>query len=50
MFKNAIKLAEAYLEDYRQEYELEDFDVSAFLQPALELDTEKFWQHQNEGK
>ncbi|MGL5872139.1 MAG: hypothetical protein ACRC2R_07180 [Xenococcaceae cyanobacterium] len=49
LFKNAIKLAEAYLEEYVKEYEFEDFDVLEFLQPALELDTEEFWQNQNEG-
>ncbi|BAU63982.1 hypothetical protein STA3757_13510 [Stanieria sp. NIES-3757] len=48
-FKNAIRLAETYLEEYKKEYDLQDFNVSEFLQPVLDLDTEEFWQQQNDG-
>lgn len=42
-FKNLIKQAEAQLQErhYRETSEL--------LQPALDLDDENFWQHQDEG-
>jgi hypothetical protein len=45
LFKNAIKLAEAYLEDCQMRRN----DALELLQPALELDTEDFWQHQDQG-
>jgi len=44
-FKNVIKQAETQL----KEYGLSQTEVSALLQPALNLDQENFWQHQNEG-
>jgi hypothetical protein len=44
-FKNLIRQAEAELE----KYELRPTDVGQLLQPALELDKDEFWQHQNAG-
>ncbi|MBE9170603.1 hypothetical protein IQ238_24830 [Pleurocapsales cyanobacterium LEGE 06147] len=44
-FKNLIKQAEANL----QENQLSRTDALELLQPALDLDTEDFWQHQDEG-
>lgn len=45
-FKNLIKQAEAYLQE---EYQLGRTDALEILQPAIDLDTENFWQHQEEG-
>lgn len=44
-FKNLIRQAEAQL----GEYGLRSTEISALLQPGLDLDKEDFWQHQNEG-
>lgn len=44
-FKNLIKQVEAQL----QEYPLRHTNALELLQPALELDKEDFWQHQDEG-
>lgn len=44
-FKNMIKQAEAQLADD----EFQRTDASDLLQPALELDHNDFWQHQDEG-
>jgi Bacterial archaeo-eukaryotic release factor family 3 len=44
-FKNLIKQAEAKL----QEYDIRHTDALKLLQPALDLDKEDFWQHQEEG-
>lgn len=44
-FKNLIKQAEAQL----QAYELSVADASNFLQPAMDLDTDEFWRHQDQG-
>ena len=45
-FKNLIRQAEADLE----KYELRPTDEPGqFLQPALDLDEDEFWQHQNAG-
>lgn len=45
-FKNLLKQAEALLQDDEQ---LRDTDATALLQPATELDSEDFWQQQNQG-
>lgn len=45
-FKNLIKLAEALLEDQSK---LRSTEATSYLQPALELDQEDFWQHQSQG-
>lgn len=45
-FKNLIKQAEAQLQD---KYGLRQPDALTLLQPAMDLDTEDFWQHQDEG-
>lgn len=44
-FKNLIRQAEADLE----KYQLRGTTPSQFLQPALDLDEEEFWQDQNAG-
>ena len=44
-FKNLIKQAEARL----QEYDLRPTDAANLLQPAVALDEENFWQHQDAG-
>lgn len=44
-FKNLIRQAEADLE----KYELRPADIGQFLQPAIDLDEDEFWQHQNAG-
>lgn len=44
-FRNLIRQAEAELE----KYELRPADASKFLQPALDLDQDEFWQHQGAG-
>lgn len=45
-FKNLIRQAETLLEE---EYELNHADALKLLQPAMDLDQDDFWQHQNEG-
>lgn len=45
-FKNVIKQAEQLLQE---NYGLERQQASALLQPAMELDQDEFWQHQEEG-
>ncbi|MBW4443589.1 MAG: hypothetical protein KME10_20610 [Plectolyngbya sp. WJT66-NPBG17] len=42
-FKNLIRQAEAQLE----KYEFRPADISEFLQPAIDLDKDEFWQDQN---
>ncbi len=44
-FKNLIRQAEAKL----AAYELPVPDTSEFLQPAIDLDNDEFWQHQDAG-
>lgn len=44
-FKNLIRQAEANLE----KYELRPTDPGQFLQPAIDLDEDEFWQDQNAG-
>jgi hypothetical protein len=44
-FKNLIRQAEAELE----KYELHPTDLGQFLQPAIDLDEDEFWQDQNAG-
>ena len=44
-FKNLIRQAEADLE----KYEFRPADISEFLQPALDLDKDEFWQDQKAG-
>lgn len=44
-FKNLIRQAEAQL----QKNGLDRADATALLQPAMELDRDEFWQHQDEG-
>lgn len=44
-YKNLLKKAEILL----QEYNLRDSEVSELLQPAMTLDQEDFWQHQDQG-
>lgn len=44
-FKNLIRQAQSQL----QEHELRNTDASALLQPAMDLDHEDFWEHQDEG-
>ena len=44
-FKNLIRQAEADLE----KSELRPADIGQFLQPAIDLDEDEFWQHQNAG-
>lgn len=44
-FKNLIRQAEAELE----KYELRPPDAGEFLQPAIALDEDEFWQHQDAG-
>ncbi|MBD3883722.1 hypothetical protein IFO70_18320 [Phormidium tenue FACHB-886] len=44
-FKNLIRQAEAELE----KHEVRSSEAGKFLQPALDLDEEDFWQHQNTG-
>jgi hypothetical protein len=44
-FKNLIRQAEAELE----KYELHSPDSGGMLQPAIDLDKDEFWQHQNAG-
>ncbi|NEQ26224.1 MAG: hypothetical protein F6K28_45740, partial [Microcoleus sp. SIO2G3] len=44
-FKNLIRQAEEQL----KEHELRPTDTGAFLQPAMDLDQEEFWQHQDTG-
>ena len=44
-FKNLIRQAQADLE----KSELPPSDPAQFLQPALDLDEDEFWQHQNAG-
>ena len=44
-FKNLIRQAEADL----KKYELRPTDSGQFLQPALDLDQDEFWQDQNAG-
>jgi hypothetical protein len=44
-FKNLIRQAETQL----QEQNLRQSDIAALLQPALDLDQEEFWHHQNQG-
>lgn len=44
-FKNMIKQAEAQLEAHQ----MRPTNISKFLQPAMDLDEEDFWQHQDEG-
>lgn len=44
-FKNLIKQAEAQLQEYGATHD----EALRLLQPALELDTEDFWQHQDIG-
>lgn len=45
-FKNLIKQAEYLLQESSV---LRHTDILDLLQPALELDTEAFWEHQNQG-
>lgn len=45
-FKNLIKQAETLLQEDQQMRSTEAVDL---LQPAVELDSEDFWQHQDEG-
>ncbi|ACK70638.1 conserved hypothetical protein [Gloeothece citriformis PCC 7424] len=45
-FKNLIKQAQEYLQE---EYHLDRNDAVNFVQPAMDLDKEEFWQHQDEG-
>ena len=44
-FKNLIRQASADLE----KSELRPADLGQFLQPAIDLDEDEFWQHQNAG-
>jgi hypothetical protein len=44
-FKNLVRQAEAQLENY----EMRSTEAEEFLQPMRELDTEEFWQNQDEG-
>ncbi|MBD2059731.1 hypothetical protein H6F88_27695 [Oculatella sp. FACHB-28] len=44
-FKNLIRQAQAELE----KYESPPLDPGEFLQPAIALDTDEFWQHQDAG-
>lgn len=44
-YKNSIKQAKLLL----QEFNIEEKEVLQFLKPAMELDQEDFWQHQDEG-
>jgi hypothetical protein len=44
-FKNLIKQAEAKL----AEHDLRSPEIASLLQPAMDLDSEDFWQHQDEG-
>lgn len=44
-FKNLIRQAESNLSDYT----FSPTDATAFLEPALQLDKDEFWQHQREG-
>ncbi|HEY9662901.1 MAG TPA: hypothetical protein V6C65_31035 [Allocoleopsis sp.] len=45
-FKNLIKQAEYLLQESNA---LRHTDILNLLQPALDLDTEAFWEHQNQG-
>lgn len=45
-FKNLIKQAEALLQENS---DLRHTEVLEFLQPAMDLDQDTFWQHQEEG-
>lgn len=45
-FKNLIKQAEALLQENSS---LRHTEALAFLQPAMDLDDDTFWQHQEEG-
>lgn len=45
-FKNLIKQAEGLLQE---NYQLRNTDMQALLQPALDLDQDDFWQHQDAG-
>lgn len=44
-FKNLIRQAELSLVDY----DFSHADATTFLEPALQLDQDEFWQHQGEG-
>ncbi|NJL20408.1 MAG: hypothetical protein HC895_05625 [Leptolyngbyaceae cyanobacterium SM1_3_5] len=44
-FKNLIRQAEAELE----KYEFRPTNTGEFLQPAMDLDNDEFWQHQSSG-